>query len=70
MITVLEMDGATNKGTVGCREHMKLLKIIDSQDPLGDEAMELLMSTAVRHEQLHPQHVLTVTVYKKPDIIK
>ncbi len=71
MITVLEMDSIYNKGTLGCRECMRLLEKTDSlPEPLAKPMIDFLVAKGEEHQRRHPKHVLTVTVYKKPDKIR
>lgn len=67
MITVLEMEGATNKSTLGCRECMKILDRQDGLEAITQAAVDFLLGKANLHEERHPEHVLTITVYKRPE---
>lgn len=68
MITELTSHNSTvNKGKVWCETCPKtiLIEEADGFSDLDQDALTFLMSTAERHERLHPKHKITLTIYER-----
>lgn len=65
MITQESKNGSqTNYAKLHCPDCRKTLSLKDfGLNPIEESAVELLMSTALRHQQKHPTHNMTVTTY-------
>lgn len=55
-----------NGGSVHCGTCWRMVKREEGgTEPMTQEAIDLLLSTATHHEQHHPKHSLTVTIYER-----
>ena len=70
MITVETIHSSKNKISAHCGD---CWKILDSEeeglDPLGEDAVQFMMSVAERHVRKHPTHNPVVYVYQKEVLI-